>query len=121
MGYQGEIQKADALTNIFEFYRYIQLTNSEKTFSSTTENVLNFSNETGKKLITEKNKNTAWFVIFSAIMVLVVFLFLLTDGYKNQITNYQLMGWLIVYLWGLNRFVNIVIDYFHLKLCSVFI
>jgi len=54
-------------------------------------------------------------------MVLVVFLFLLTDGYKNQITNYHLMGWLIVYLWGLNRFVNIVIDNFQLKLSFNFL
>ncbi len=113
--YNAEIQKTDTLTNIFEFYKYIQLTNSQKTFSSATGNVLNFSNETGKKVMIEKNKNTARFVIFSAIVVLVVFVFLLTDGYKNQITNYHLVGWLLVYLCGLNRFVNMLMDYFHLK------
>lgn len=121
MGYQAEIQKTDTLTNIFNFYKYIQLTNSEKTFSSATENVLNISNETGKKLMTEKNKITVWFVIFSASMVLVVFGFLLSDGYKNQISNYHLMGWLIAYLWGLNRFVNIVIEYFQLKISFNFL
>ena len=56
MRYQAEIQKTDTLTNIFKFYKYIQLTNSEKTFSSTTENVMNFSNKTGKKLMTEKTR-----------------------------------------------------------------
>lgn len=121
MQHNAEIQKTDTLINVFEFYKYIQLTNSQKTFSTANENVMNFSVETGKKLMTEKNKNTAWFVIFSAIMVLVVFVFLLTDGYKNQITNYHLMGLLIIYLWGLNRLVNIVIDYFQLKISFKFL
>lgn len=116
MRYNAEIQETDTLTNNFEYYKYIQLTNSENFFSSITENVLNYSIETEKKLMTEKNKNTAWFVIFSAIIVLGVIVFLLTSGYENQIANLNLLGWLIVYLWGLNRFINLVIDYFQLKI-----
>ncbi len=120
--YQTEIQKADNLANNFEFYKYILLSNSEKTFSFTTSNVLNFSVDTREKLRLEKNRFIIWYVIVSALMLLIVIsMFSLTKGYYNQLHGLQVIGWLIVYLLALNGFVNMLMDYFQLKVSFSFL
>jgi ATP-binding cassette, subfamily C, bacteriocin exporter len=122
MGYQAEIQKADNLANNFEFYKYILLSNSEIIFSSATSNVLNFSVDTREKLRLEKNRFIVWYVIVSALMLLIVIsMFSLTKGYYNQLHGLQVIGWLIVYLLALNGFVNMLMDYFQLKVSFGFL
>lgn len=122
MGYQAEMQKGDTLTNVFEYNKYAQLTNSEKTFSSATENAMNFSVNTRKKLLKEKDKITIWFVIISVIVILVVvFMYLLTSSYNNQFAGFHLLCWLLIFLLGLNRFVNMLMDYFQLKVSFSFL
>ncbi len=120
--YQAEIKKAHTLPNNFEFYKNILLTNSEKTFSSATGKALNFYVDTREKLRSERNKFIVWYAIVTALMLLVVIsMFLLRKGSNNQMDGYYLIGWSIVCFWSLNRLVNMLVDFFHLKVLSDFI
>lgn len=48
-------------------------------------------------------------------------MFSLTKGYYNQLHGLQVIGWLIVYLLALNGFVNMLMDYFQLKVSFSFL